>query len=130
MRPVNEKLYASQRNYVERHGGTVLRGGRDVERYLSNAHADAANYGDVIMFHENPTTSEVLEEVYHFKQHKRGDHADLDHDEMRIRREIDAQKYLMSVAGRYNIPEAETEQTRQALKEYERLLKEIEEGRK
>lgn len=67
----------------------------------------------------------MLEEVYHFKQHKRGDYAEYESEEMVARREIDAQKYLIEVAKRYNIPESETEQTRKALREYKRKLEEL-----
>ena len=48
---------------------------------------------------------------------------------MTVRREIDAQRYLLSVARRYNIPESETEQTKMALAEYERRLDSIEGGK-
>lgn len=43
---------------------------------------------------------------------------------MRLLRERDAQNYLLGVAKRYNIPEQETEQTRSALADYMRDLKE------
>ncbi|WP_342996968.1 hypothetical protein, partial [Collinsella aerofaciens] len=43
---------------------------------------------------------------------------------MRLLRERDAQNYLLGVAKRYNIPEQETEQTRSALADYMRGLKE------
>lgn len=91
--------------------------------------ADASNIGDVILLREDASTSEVLEEVFHFKQHKRGDYADADEQEMTVRREIDAQRYLLSVAKRYHIPESETEQTKMALAEYERRLDSIEGGK-
>lgn len=129
VKPVNEHLYNSQKNYVERHGGTIIRGGSDIEKHLDEMEADASNIGDVILLREDASTSEVLEEVFHFKQHKRGDYADADEQEMTVRREIDAQRYLLSVAKRYNIPESETEQTKMALAEYERRLDSIEGGK-
>ena len=129
VKPVNEHLYNSQKNYVERHGGIIIRGGSDVEKHLDEMKADASSVGDVIFLREVASTSEVLEEVFHFKQHKRGDYADADEQEMTVRREIDAQRYLLSVARRYNIPESETEQTKMALAEYERRLDSIEGGK-
>lgn len=129
VKPVNEHLYNSQKNYVERHGGTIIRGGSDIEKHLDEMEADASNIGDVILLREDASTSEVLEEVFHFKQHKRGDYADADEQEMTVRREIDAQRYLLSVAKRYHIPESETEQTKMALAEYERRLDSIEGGK-
>ena len=124
MKPVNEALYSSQKNYVERHGGLVLRGGEDVERWLDLRHADALIYGDTIMLHENANTSEVLEEVYHFQQEQRGDYAEYEDGIRNLLRERDAQRYLLSVAERYNIPKDETRQTERALEEYLRQLKE------
>ena len=129
VKPVNEHLYNSQKNYVERHGGIIIRGGSDVEKHLDEMKADASSVGDVIFLREVASTSEVLEEVFHFKQHKRGDYADADEQEMTVRREIDAQRYLLSVARRYNIPESETKQTKMALAEYERRLDSIEGGK-
>ena len=132
MRPIDDALYNSQRNYVERHGGVVMRGGEEAERHLATMGVDAAYVtgAGVIFLHESPTTSEVLEEVSHFQQDQRGDYADRDAGAQRLLRERDAQRFLLSVAERYNIPESETQQTKDALAEYLRLLKEagIDEG--
>ena len=72
MKPVNEALYNSQKNYVERHGGLVIRGGEDVERHLDGMGADASHIGGTIFLRSDANTSEVLEEVYHFQQEQRG----------------------------------------------------------
>lgn len=45
--------------------------------------------------------------------------------EILVRREIDAQKYLISVAEKYKIPIKETEITQLNLKKYEARLSEI-----
>lgn len=129
--PVNEALYNSQRNYVQRHGGVVIRGGEEVERNLALFHATASYFkGEGIIFlRGDATTSEVLEEVYHFQQDQRGDYSDLDSEEMTIRREIDAGKYLLSVAEQYHVPESEQETTRSNLASYEKQLKELLDGR-
>ena len=76
------------------------------------------------------STSEVLEEVFHFKQNLRGDYSDAPVDEMVTRREIDAQKFLLSVAERYNIPRSETELTKRNLARYESDLRKILEQRR
>ena len=124
-KPVNEQLYSSQKNYVERHGGLVIRGDAEWESHLDKRGADAASIGDTIVLRSDATTSEVLEEVFHFKQQRRGDYAEEPSRITRLLRERDAQNYLLSVAKRYNIPERETEQTRSALADY---LKELEEA--
>lgn len=132
MKPVNAALYSSQKNYVERHGGVVLRGGDEAERHLDSMGVDAAYMtgAGVIMLRHDATTSEVLEEVYHFQQDQRGDYSDRNAAVMTLLRERDAQQYLLSVAERYNIPKSETEQTKEALEGYLQKLKEagIDEG--
>lgn len=130
MKPVNEALYNSQKNYVERHGGVVMRGGEDVERHLDDMNADASHIGGVIFLRGDANTSEVLEEVYHFKQEQRGDYSEYDDGIRVLLMERDAQRYLIGVAERYNIPESETHQTELALGYYLRKLKEagIDEG--
>ena len=75
------------------------------------------------MLREDATLSEVLEEEFHFNQHLRGDYAERRQEEMRLLREIDAQKYLLDVAKRYKIPRIETEQTKAALAMYEKELR-------
>lgn len=49
-------------------------------------------------------------------------------DEVRIRREIDAQNHWLSLTERYKIPTGEVEVTKQNLEYYEGLLKELLEG--
>lgn len=130
MKPVNEALYNSQKNYVERHGGVVMRGGDEVERHLDGMNADASHIGGVIFLRGDANTSEVLEEAYHFKQEQRGDYKEYDDAIRPLLMERDAQRYLIDVAERYNIPESETRQTQLALEYYLRKLKEagIDEG--
>ncbi len=129
VRVVNDALYNSQKNYVERHGGVVKRDA-EAAAFLDRKGAGASNYGDVLMLRPDASTSEVLEEVFHFKQHQRGDYFDMPTDEMITRRKIDAQKYLLGVAKRYNIPSSETELTKRKLIDYEANLRKILECRK
>lgn len=129
IKPVNEKLYSSQVNYAERHGCAVIRGGEIAEKRLGKENDAAYSMGGrYILFQDPPTTSEVLEEVLHFKQDMRGDYSDIGGEEMILRREIDAQNYLLSVSKRYNIPRSEVEQTRKNLKAYTDRLREITEA--
>jgi hypothetical protein len=110
-------VFGTRFNYTRR---------EEAERNLAMLGADAAYMlgARAIYFHENLTTSEVLEEVYHFKQDMRGDYSDASKLSITILlREIDAQRYLLSVAEQYNIPESESEQTRRALDEYIKKLK-------
>ena len=126
MKPVNEALYNSQKNYVERHGGQVQRGTEEALQHLRVMDVDAIYVmgAQTIYFHERPSTSEVLEEVFHFKQDMRGDYSEYGIGLARTLRERDAQRYLLEAAERYNIPKEETEQTRKALEEYLKDLRE------
>ena len=126
---VNDALYNSQKNYVERHGGVVKRDA-EAEEHLDKLGAGASSLDDAVLLRPDASTSEVLEEVFHFKQNLRGDYSDAPVDEMVARREIDAQKFLLSVAERYNIPRSETELTKRNLARYESDLRGILEQRR
>jgi len=112
---------------VEKAGGTVLRGGEDVERHLDISKANASHIGGVLMFRTEPRISDVLEEVHHFNQERKGLNSDKREDIRIVLNEIDAKKYLLSVAGKYKIPVEEVEETQEHLKYYEKLLDELEE---
>ena len=72
---------------------------------------------------EDCTTSELLEEVFHFEQDLRGDYNEVgDMTHISLLREIDAQNYLLSVAKRFNIPSSETDSTISALDMYKKKL--------
>ena len=68
--------------------------------------------------------SEVLEEMYHAKQDRTDMFGKLD-DEVYLLREIDAQKYLLSMTERYKIPSKEVELTKTNLAYYEKKLEEF-----
>lgn len=125
IKPVNESLYNAKKNYVERHGGVVMRGGEDVERHLDAVSADASQLPGIIMLRERPTTSDVLEEVFHFQQEERGDYNEYGAEVRRLLRERDAQRYLLSVTEQYNIPKSEVKQTEKALEGYLDDLKKV-----
>lgn len=65
--------------------------------------------------------SEVLEELYHAEQWKDG--RLVDEPVSKIKAEIEAQNYLLSVSKRYNIPRNEIEQTKNNLKYWKEELK-------
>lgn len=66
--------------------------------------------------------SDVLEEMYHALQDKRHDYGEKPDRIGMTKREIDAQKYLLSVAEKYKIPENETAETLANLRSYEKDL--------
>ena len=80
--------------------------------------ASASQLGDVLFFRREATVSDVLEEVHHFRQRKNGLNADKPPQLQEILNEIEAKRYLISVAERYKIPVEETETTKIQLEEY------------
>ena len=109
-----------------KHGGIIVRG-KEAERHLEKQGAYASYFmgGNFAFIRDDATVSDVLEEMYHALQDRKNMFAEYSQEEMLIRREIDAQKYLISVAERYKIPIEETEITQLNLKKYEARLSEI-----
>ena len=113
------------RDYLRR-GGTIERGPR-AEEWL-NRSGNGASYimgGNHTFFREDATISEVLEEMYHAKQDRIGKFNNYPKDEIKLRREIEAQHYVMSLQKKYKIPELEMEELRTNLADYERDLEEL-----
>lgn len=92
--------------------------------YLKNRGVDACclDY-DMIVLQKKPLISEILEELFHAKQFKDG--LITDSRESQLLAEIEAQKYLISVASKFDIPKSEQRQTRMALEFYKQELKEL-----
>lgn len=105
-------------------GANIVRGDPYHEERLRKIGRRASSIGDTIFLRSDCTISDVLEEVYHFYQNRKGLNIDKDLELRRLLNEIDAQKYLLSVTEKYNIPEMEVELTKANLKDYERDLAE------
>lgn len=109
-----------------KHGGIIVRG-KEAERHLEKQGAYASYFmgGNFAFIRDDATVSDVLEEMYHAKQDRKNMFSEYPDREILVRREIDAQKYLISVAEKYKIPIKETEITQLNLKKYEEQLSEI-----
>ncbi len=107
-------------------GGVIVRG-EDAARHLEGqgAYASYVNGGKIAFIRDDATVSDVLEEMYHAEQDRKNMFSDCSYSEMMLRREIDAQRYLLSVAEKYKIPVEETETTRRNLVAYEARLEQI-----
>ena len=121
---IDEATYNKLIRKVKKNGGIVIRGTGEVETHLAKNGSTASCIGDTILFSEKVTISDVLEETYHFEQNLKKMNSRKPAKERLLLNEIDAQKYLLSVAGKYHIPEIELEVTRSNLKEYEDALEE------
>ena len=105
--------------------GIIIRG-KDAERMLGKNNSAGYMPGmNVAFIRDNATVSDVLEEMYHAKQDRLNMYGDTLTDIVLEKREIDAQKYLISVEKRYKIPIEEMEQTKANLKYHEEKLAEL-----
>lgn len=127
-RPVNITKQKELLRSFKDSGGFVWQDDQAVS-YLKNRGVDACclDY-DMIVLQKKPLISEILEELFHAKQFKDG--LITDSRESQLLAEIEAQKYLISVAKEYNIPKSEQRQTEIALKNYKKELKELEKHEK
>ena len=125
---IDDATYNKLIKKVKKNGGIVIRGTDEVEDHLKKQGATASCINDVILFSKNATISDVLEETYHFEQSIRKMNSDKPLEERFLLNEIDAQKYLLSVAEKYHIPGKELEVTEENLRRYEKLLEEYYEG--
>ena len=109
-------------------GGIIIRG-EEAARHLKFAGASASFIvgANAAFIADTATVSDVLEEMYHAKQERAKMFGEIsDNDTVYLKREIDAQRYLLNVAEKYKIPPDEIAVTRANLERYEKQLAEIE----
>lgn len=124
---INKATYSKLVNPVIKKGGKVITASVDNDwiRYLGERGATAVTIGDTIVLRPDATTTEVLEEVYHFYQNRSGLNAQYSAVQRMVMNEIAAQKYLMSIAERYKIPQSEREETKALLESYIKQKEEL-----
>lgn len=100
--------------------------GEEAKEHLknSNAHASYLPSFSAAVITDDASVSEVLEEMYHAEQDRKHLFGEFVTEEVRLRREIDAQKHLLSLTDKYKIPESEVELTRHNLEMYKKMLDE------
>lgn len=110
-------------------GGIIIRGD-EAARHLkvSGASASFVAGANVAFIRDDATVSDVLEEMYHAKQHRSKKYGVNVTDKVHLKREIDAQKYLLSCSEKYKIPVEEIEATKRNLEYYQKKLKELSEN--
>ena len=120
---IDKPTYVKLTREFLRHGGVIIRG-EDAERHLrmQGAYASYMPGGNFAFIRDDATVSDVLEEMYHAMQERKNMFSTYPSEEILVRREIDAQKYLIAVAKKYKIPAEETEVTRKNLANYEAML--------
>lgn len=107
--------------------GGLIRQDQEAVDHLDKMKAGAAYLPsfNTVLFRPEPTISEVLEEMFHAQQDRRNVFSNYPNDEILLRREIQAQEYLLSVSKRYKIPIEEQETTLKNLEDYRNDLKEL-----
>ncbi len=121
-KPTYNKLTSG---FIKR-GGIIIRG-EDAKEHLEKqgAYASYMAGGNFAFIRDDATVSDVLEEMYHAEQDRKRMFSECPYDEIIIRREINAQEYLLSVAEKYKISAKETKTTEQNLVLYKKRLKEL-----
>lgn len=105
-------------------GLKIERGNPYHEERLRNMGKRASAIGNTIFLRSDCTISDVLEEVYHFEQNRIGMNNDKEFELRFLLNEIDAQKYVLGLTEKYNIPVEEVELTKANLKDYKEQLRE------
>ena len=106
-------LFGRMKDAFERQGGRILQGG-DVERYLMQAGVEGSTANaKLIQLRNYPSTSAVYEEFIHTAQMRAGRTST---DWIRPN-EIEAAEKLIRFRKHYNIPNAETQQTVERLRQ-------------
>ena len=122
---IDKSTYQKLTRKFIKNGGLIIRG-VDAEKHLGErAYASYLPGFNAAFIRDDATVSDVLEEMYHAEQDRTHMYGDVLTDEVRLRREIDAQKYLTKVANKYKIPVEEQEVTLQNLADYKHQLKEL-----
>lgn len=126
---ISKALYDKLTHDFVKNDGIIIRG-KDAEKHLGQG--KSASYLpslNTAFIKDEPTVSDVLEEMHHAEQDRKHRFGDMVTEEVLLRREIETQKYLISVEEKYKIPLEEREVTRENLKQYEKDLAELLERR-
>lgn len=99
-------------------GADIRRPTPEILNRMNEMDASAVTYGDVIYFREDAILSDVLEEVRHFYQNKNGLNSKYPARQRIVMNEIEAKEYVLSMASKYNMSQAEIELTKNQIASY------------
>ena len=124
---ISKATYHKLINPVVQKGGMIITASDDNKwmDYLDRRGATAVTLEDVIIFRPDATTTEVLEEVYHFNQNRASLNNQYPSQQRMVLNEIDAQEYLIRVADKYKIPQSEREETKALLELYRNQMEDM-----
>lgn len=120
---VDKATYNKLTKKFIKNGGIIIRGGEAAKHLeASGAYASYLPSLNAAFIRDDATVSDVLEEMFHAEQDRKHRFGSLLTDKVRLKREIEAQKYLISVAEKYKIPVEELKVTQANLEKYESQL--------
>ena len=123
---IDKALYNRLTKPAIKAGADIRFANEQWRKHLQKENASAVTIGNIIIFDEkNVTVSDVLEELRHFYQNKKGMNNHLNAKERTILNEIDAKLHLLSSAKKYKIPLEEVELTKRQLASYEKEMEEL-----
>ena len=115
---IDQPTYNKLTKKFLKNDGIIIRG-EEAEKHLEGrAYASYIRGGNIAFIRDEATVSDVLEEMYHAEQDRKNVFGNLAEKEMELRREIQAQEYLLSQTEKYKIPISEIEVTKNNLKDY------------
>ena len=123
---IDKPTYNKLTKDFRRNGGIIIRG-EQAQKHLSKRGAYAAYLPSLnaAVISDEATVSDVLEEMYHALQDRNNMFGSVVTSEVQLRREIDAQKYLLGLTEKYRIPDAEVKITKRNLAYYEEELNKL-----
>ncbi len=118
--PMPKKQFRKIEKAFKKNGGT-FQYGELTDKYLESKNAEAITYNkNTILVRQNPGRASVFEELIHATQYKTNENTGT--YESRLKCEVEAQKKLLRNAVVYKLTKSEIEQTKNALKAYEKEL--------
>ena len=119
---INKAVYNKLTNPILEKDGVIITASEENGwlKRMEDVGATALTIDDAIILRKDATTTEVLEEVYHFQQNRAGHNNQYSREQRFLMNEIEAQEYLISVADKYKIPQAERDETIKLLESYQK----------
>ncbi|MBQ1985380.1 MAG: hypothetical protein II230_03625, partial [Clostridia bacterium] len=114
-KPISKAMFDKLTINAKKQGAAIIRGGEFANsRLVGNKRASAI--GDILVFREDASKSDVHEELRHFWQYRTGFlNSENDAVKKEYLLEIDAKKYLIRNAKKFKIPRVETQETKREL---------------
>lgn len=115
---IDQPTYNKLTKKFLKNDGIIIRGEAAEKHLEGRAYASYVRGGNITFIKDEATVSDVLEEMFHAEQDRKNVFGNLAEREMVLRREIQAQEYLLSQTEKYKIPVSEIEVTKKNLKDY------------